>query len=103
MAGLPELVVGGLADDDAQVLLGSVLSGQVDARVRDRIVAEAGGNPLALLELPRSLTGAELSGGFGMPGASHYRAASRRASGAGRRVAARGPAPTAGGRGRTSQ
>ena len=39
-------------------------------RVRDRIVAEAGGNPLALLELPRGLTAAELAGGFGMPGAS---------------------------------
>jgi DNA-binding CsgD family transcriptional regulator/tetratricopeptide (TPR) repeat protein len=70
LAGLPELAVGGLTDDDAKVLLGSVLTGQVDARVRDRIVAEAGGNPLALLELPRSLTAAELAGGFGMPGAS---------------------------------
>ena len=70
LAGLPELVVGGLADDDARVLLGSVLTGPVEARVRDRIVAEAGGNPLALLELPRSLTAAELAGGFGMPGAS---------------------------------
>ena len=70
LTGLANLSVGGLADDDAQVLLGSVLSGQVDERVRDRIVAEAGGNPLALLELPRSLTAAELAGGFGMPGAS---------------------------------
>ena len=70
LAGLPELAVRGLTDDDAQVLLGSVLTGQVDARVRDRIVAEAGGNPLALLELPRSLPAAELAGGFGMPGAS---------------------------------
>jgi DNA-binding CsgD family transcriptional regulator/tetratricopeptide (TPR) repeat protein len=69
LAGLPELAVGGLTDDDAQVLLGSVLTGQVDARIRDRIVAEAGGNPLALLELPRSLTAAELAGGFGMPAA----------------------------------
>ena len=70
LAGLPELAVGGLADDDAHVLLRSVLTGPVDARVRDRIVAESGGNPLALLELPRSLTAAELARGFGMPGAS---------------------------------
>ena len=70
LAGLPELAVRGLTDDDAQVLLGSVLTGQVDARVGDRIVAEAGGNPLALLELPRSLPAAKLAGGFGMPGAS---------------------------------
>jgi DNA-binding CsgD family transcriptional regulator len=70
LAGLPELALGGLTDDAAQALLGSVLTGQIDARVRDRIVAEAGGNPLALLELPRSLPAAELAGGFGMPGAS---------------------------------
>ncbi len=70
LAGLAELAVRGLADDDAQVLLGSVLTGPVDQRVRDRIVAEAGGNPLALLELPRGLTAAELAGGFGMPAAA---------------------------------
>ena len=70
LVGLAELVVGGLADDDARVLLGSVLTGQVDQRVRDRIVAEAAGNPLALLELPRGLSAAELAGGFGMVGAS---------------------------------
>ena len=70
LAGLAQLAVGRLADDDAQVLLGSVLTGPVDARVRDRIVAEAGGNPLALFELPRGLTAAELAGGFGMPGAA---------------------------------
>ncbi len=70
LAGLPELSVGGLADGDARLLLGSVLTGPVDARIRDRIVTEAGGNPLALLELPRGLTAAELAGGFGMPGVS---------------------------------
>ena len=69
LAGLPELVIEGLAEEDARVLLGSVLTGPVDARVRDRIVAEIGGNPLALLELPRGLTAAELAGGFGLPGA----------------------------------
>ena len=70
LASLPELAVAGLADDDAKKLLGSWLTGPVDPRVLDRIVAEAGGNPLALLELPRGLTAAELAGGFGMPGAS---------------------------------
>ena len=69
VAGLPELLIEGLAEEDARALLRSVLTGPVDARVRDRIVAETGGNPLALLELPRGLTAAELAGGFGLPGA----------------------------------
>src|SRR5215469_16341440 len=67
--GLPELTVGGLGDGDARELLGSVISGPLDERVRALIVAEARGNPLALLELPRGLTPAELAGGFGLPGA----------------------------------
>ena len=46
-----------------------MLTGPVDARVREQIVAETRGNPLALLELPRGLTAAELAGGFGLPGA----------------------------------
>src|SRR5579864_1277355 len=70
VAGLPELVIGGLREDDARALLDSVLTGPLDARVRDRIVAETRGNPLALLELPRGLTPAELAGGFGFPGAA---------------------------------
>ena len=53
LAGLPELAVEGLAEGDARALLDSVLTGPLDARVRDRIVAETRGNPLALLELPR--------------------------------------------------
>ena len=69
LAGLPELVVEGLREDDARALLDSALPGPLDARVRDRIVAETRGNPLALLELPRGLTPAELAGGFGLPGA----------------------------------
>jgi DNA-binding CsgD family transcriptional regulator len=69
LAGLPELVVEGLAEDDARALLDSVLAGPVDARVRDLIVAETRGNPLALLELPRGLAPADLAGGFGLPGA----------------------------------
>ena len=69
LAGLPELVVGGLADGDARALLDSVIYGPLDEQVRDRIVAETWGNPLALLELPRGLTPQELAGGFGLPGA----------------------------------
>ena len=67
--GLPELVVGGLADDDARWLLASALPGRLDEHVRDQIVAETRGNPLALLELPRGMTPTELAGGFGLPDA----------------------------------
>ena len=67
LEGLPELVVEGLCDGDARALLDSVIRGPLDDRVRDRIVGETGGNPLALLELPRGLTPAELAGGFGLP------------------------------------
>ncbi len=66
--GLPERTVGGLIDGDARALLGSVSVGRLDARVQDRIIAETRGNPLALLELPRGLTGGELAGGFALPG-----------------------------------
>ncbi|MGO9955067.1 MAG: helix-turn-helix transcriptional regulator [Solirubrobacteraceae bacterium] len=66
LVGLPELLVTGLGDSDARALLDSVLSGPVDQRVRDRIVAETRGNPLALLELPRGLSPAELAFGFGL-------------------------------------
>jgi DNA-binding CsgD family transcriptional regulator len=69
LAGFPELRVEGLAEGDARLLLDSALAGPLDARIRDQIVAEARGNPLALLELPRGMTPAELAGGFGLPGA----------------------------------
>jgi AAA ATPase-like protein len=69
LAGLPELEVLGLRDDDARALLESALPGPLDERVRDLIVAETQGNPLALLELPRGLSPTELAGGFGLPGA----------------------------------
>ncbi|GAA1566158.1 LuxR family transcriptional regulator [Kribbella karoonensis] len=62
--GLPELPVRGLDDADARALLESVLPGPIDPRVRDRIVAETRGNPLALLELPRAWTAAELADGL---------------------------------------
>jgi predicted ATPase len=55
LAGLPELVLEGLRNDDARALLDSVIRWPVDARVRDRVIAETRGNPLALLELPLRL------------------------------------------------
>ncbi len=67
LAGLAELRLSGLADDDARALLVTTTLGRVDARVRDRIVAETRGNPLALLELPRGMSAAEVAGGFAGP------------------------------------
>jgi hypothetical protein len=63
---LPELVVNGLAADDARRLLDATMPGPLDERVHARILGEAGGNPLALLELPRALTA--VAGGFGLAG-----------------------------------
>src|SRR5204863_5158136 len=64
--GLPELVLKGLDADDARSLLASGILGIVDEQIRDRVVAETRGNPLALLELPHGLSAAELAGGFGV-------------------------------------
>ncbi|MFN2538687.1 MAG: AAA family ATPase [Mycobacteriales bacterium] len=69
LEGLPELVLHGLPDADARLLLASGIHGRLDERVRDRIVAETRGNPLALLELPREMTPAQRAGGFGLPDA----------------------------------
>ncbi|MCV7170848.1 AAA family ATPase [Mycobacterium manitobense] len=73
--GLPELEVGGLPDSDARDLLDSVVIGRIDERVRDRIIAETRGIPLAVLEVPRNVSAAELVGGFGTsitrPSAGH--------------------------------
>ena len=66
LAHIPELEVRGLLRDDAQALLDATLWLRLDERVRDRIVAETRGNPLALLELPRGLTATQLAGGFGL-------------------------------------
>ncbi|WP_433158177.1 helix-turn-helix transcriptional regulator [Kribbella sp. CA-247076] len=66
LEGLPELLVPGLDDADARALLHAVVPGPLDERVLDRIVAETRGNPLALLELPRGRSPAELAGGFGL-------------------------------------
>ncbi|TDD21770.1 helix-turn-helix transcriptional regulator [Kribbella turkmenica] len=65
LGGLPELLVDGLRERDSRTLLDSVVTGPLDPRVRDRIVVESRGNPLALLELPRGWAAAELAGGFG--------------------------------------
>jgi DNA-binding CsgD family transcriptional regulator len=70
LGGLPELVVEGLRDADALELLGSVVTGPLDERVRERILAETRGNPLALLELPRGHSPAQLAGGFDLPAVS---------------------------------
>ena len=67
LAGLPGLVVEGLDDADARMLLASVMPGRLDERVADQLVAEAHGNPLALLELPHGLSPSQLAGGFGLP------------------------------------
>jgi DNA-binding CsgD family transcriptional regulator len=67
LAGLPELAMRPLDDSDARTLLDSQILGKVDDLVLDRMVAEAHGNPLALLELSRELTPAALAGGFGFP------------------------------------
>jgi DNA-binding CsgD family transcriptional regulator/tetratricopeptide (TPR) repeat protein len=66
---VPELEVHGVGDGDARALLGSAVRIKLDEAVRDRIVAETRGNPLALLELPYGLTASQLSGGFGLLGA----------------------------------
>jgi DNA-binding CsgD family transcriptional regulator len=68
LTGLPELPVHGLDDGDARVLLLENVRGPLDAAVCDQIVAESHGNPLALLELPRTWSAADLAGGFGLPG-----------------------------------
>src|SRR5215831_12337694 len=66
LLGLADLEVRGLPDQDARTLLGSVVRFGLDERVRDRILAETDGNPLALLELPRGLGPAQLASGFGL-------------------------------------
>jgi hypothetical protein len=55
---------------DSRALLEAVLPAPLDERVLERIVVETRGNPLALLEMPRELTAAQLAGGFGLVGDS---------------------------------
>ena len=66
---VPELEVRGVHNGDARALLSSAVRFRLDERIRDRIIAETRGNPLALLELPRGLTATQLAGGFGLVGA----------------------------------
>jgi DNA-binding CsgD family transcriptional regulator/tetratricopeptide (TPR) repeat protein len=73
LAGLPELMVRGLGDSDARALLLKNIHGPLDAAICDRIVAESHGNPLALLELPRTWSAAELAGGYGIADAQALR------------------------------
>jgi DNA-binding CsgD family transcriptional regulator len=68
LRGLPELLVDGLQTSDARELLRLVIPGPLDDAVRDQLVAETRGNPLALMELPRGLTPAQVAGGFGLAG-----------------------------------
>ncbi len=67
LEGIPRLLLEGLRDRDARVLLRSVVPWPLDEQIRERILAETRGNPLALLELPRGRSPAELAGGFGLP------------------------------------
>jgi DNA-binding CsgD family transcriptional regulator len=68
LAQLPQLTVDSLTDTDARALLAIVVPGRLDSRVRDRIIAETRGNPLAIVVLPRAWTIAELVEGIGLPG-----------------------------------
>ena len=65
--GLPALTLEGLTDEDARALLTAAVPGHLDEQVRDRLVAETRGNPLALLELADGMSEAELAGGFAVP------------------------------------
>jgi DNA-binding CsgD family transcriptional regulator len=67
LCGLPALTLAGLDLPAAGRVLASAVRGRLDPQVRDQIVAETHGNPLALLELPRGLTPGALAGGFGLP------------------------------------
>jgi DNA-binding CsgD family transcriptional regulator len=70
LVGLPEARLEGLTDEDARAVLETAIHGRLDERVRDRIVAETRGNPLALLELPSGLDATRLAGGFALPDAA---------------------------------
>ena len=70
LEGLPQLSLEGLDEPDARALLSKTVPGPLDDRVRDRIIAETGGNPLALMELPRRMSPSERAGGFAPAAAS---------------------------------
>jgi len=71
LRGHPKTVLAGLNGEESQSLLMSVLPGPLDEYVKDNLLAEAKGNPLALLELHRALTPAELAGGYGLATATN--------------------------------
>jgi DNA-binding CsgD family transcriptional regulator len=85
LSGLPELPVRGLSEIDTQALLTSAIPVPPDGNVRDRIIAETRGNPRAILELPRTLSRAELSSGLVLPAGG--RLTGETEHGFGRRVA----------------
>jgi hypothetical protein len=70
LAGLPALLIPGLRDADASLVLDTALAGPIDPQVRDQIIADAHGNPLALLELASGLAAGQMAGGFGLPAAT---------------------------------
>jgi DNA-binding CsgD family transcriptional regulator/tetratricopeptide (TPR) repeat protein len=75
LSGLPELAIQGLSDAEARELLESVMFGGIDPLVRDRIIAETRGVPLAIVEVPRTVSAAELAGGFWIVGKRNSTAA----------------------------
>lgn len=70
LAGHQELMLRGLPDHDARVLLATMVPGRLNERIRETVLSEANGNPLALLELHNALTRDELAGGYGLPNAT---------------------------------
>jgi DNA-binding CsgD family transcriptional regulator len=71
LEGLPALALSGLDEADARALLARAIPGRLDDRVRDRLLTETQGNPLAILELPRGMSAAQLAGGFDVPATSN--------------------------------
>lgn len=70
LVGHRELMLRGLSDRDARLLLATMVPVRLDERVRETVLAEANGNPLALLELHRALSPEALAGGYGLPSAT---------------------------------
>jgi len=71
LVGLPELAVGGLDERAALDLLSSLAPWRLSPAVGARIVAETGGNPLALAELARELSPGQLAGSEVLPEPLH--------------------------------
>ena len=69
--GVDEVVLGGLDEDASRALLADQLGQSAAAGVVDRLVQEARGNPLALLELPHELDTAQLAGAASLPAQLH--------------------------------